>query len=62
MKNKEGVKAIKAIDNELARLHNELILMDRGDDPVAYDKLNDRIISFGNTLNEIARRHNGLEY
>ena len=55
---KPSVAAIKAIDRELERLHDILGLGDREVNTDIYQ----RIKKLQDTLNDIARRHNGLEY
>lgn len=55
---KEGVAAIKAIDKELKRLHEKLCSDDRETNGIIFQ----RIVCLQDTLNQIARRHNGLEY
>ena len=62
----EGKAAIKAIDNELKRCHETMKLMIEHPDRVTGDLLAADV--YGNIerlhrlLEEIARRHNGLEY
>ena len=55
---KEGVEAIKAIDKELERLHDIL----GGGDKKANGEIWVQIKKLSNTLDEISRKHNGLEY
>ena len=55
---KEGVAAIKAIDNELKRLHYLLGLEDEKSD----NNIWSQAVKLQNTLDEIARKQNGLEY
>ena len=54
----ESVAAIKAIDKELDRLH---LILGAGD-KVFNGDIYRRIKKLEDTLDEIARRHNGLEY
>jgi archaellum component FlaC len=62
----EGKKSIKAIDNELKRLHETVKLMIEYPDRITGDLLvadvYGNIERFHRLLEDIARRHNGLEY
>ena len=55
---KPSVAAIKAIDKELNRLHGCLPAKTVETNGIIFE----RIKKLQDTLNEIARRHNGLEY
>ena len=58
MENKEGVAAIKALDKELKRLHRFL----GSGDAKANGLIFGQIQKLEDTLDSIAKRHNGLEY
>lgn len=55
---KESVQAIKEIGKELERLHDLLGMSNKEGNADVYQQIK----KLENTLDEIARRHNGLEY
>jgi len=56
---KEGIQAIKAIDKELERLH---FVLNANSTAEANGIIFSSIMKLEKTLDEIARRWNGLEY
>ncbi len=62
----EGKESIKAIDNELKRLHETMKLLIEHPDRITGDLLHSDVHSeierLHRLLEQIAKRHNGLEY